>query len=570
MLAKVKEYTLAELKKAYEAGASGEFVLEEQDYNTVKNAITSGTDISNILSLYENTMDGRMSSKEYSFLAKKTAEKNGIDTYVRGKNVALVPTHDTLDEALTAELNRIVNQAKTDIDSVVVSYEDYETAEGDIDAIVTDAKSDIDDIYTLVTTKKNGATEFDTYYNNRVIACGEGKEVDATGEELTTILNELARIADEAKVAMANAVTAETYNAALKEGKDNLQNFFTLSSTKINAKKQLKQLAGLDEKKQQEEDGEIYYYLTKLEEELNAGLAAIDAATVKEDSNDRNDIVGVNEALTAAQAKVNAIVKNDAAPYGLNANANATVKTINDYVEPLKATIPAFKNGETRKYIDAVQSIIDTKLSRTNIEACKSSDEHTALRTEVKKAIFEALKTHLTNLLNEFAALKINSTTTNVLSLAKYDLLQDNLDSISNLTYEENDDASKLTTLITSTFADMYEIKTQTALAQEMKSKWEADANYTALNERVLGYSNNYNALPSVVTALKNANFESVKSASEYKGIVDSTVTSIISALKTDLKANLTSQGKEIPLGLDRASTIAGVIEAYKTAVQAE
>ena len=121
--------------------------MTNDQYLTVGRAIINATDVSKVISLYEEAMEGRISADKYNLLAAQAA---GIDSLNKYQPKQLDEDVE-LGEILEAELERLDAEARNYINNV--TEQQYAANKQIITNKVNETKAAMAEVYDLANTK---------------------------------------------------------------------------------------------------------------------------------------------------------------------------------------------------------------------------------------------------------------------------------------------------------------------------------------------------------------------------------------------------------------------------------
>ena len=512
-----------------------------------------------------------MTTDEFNLAAAKDSGYDEIDEYVATKNADLkkddnkVENGDekievTLDEAVKAKLDEVVNTAKASINEA--------TEEEAVSEVVSTAKLNINTLYELAKTKVEEGLKFESdkkenagygWQLARLTTLGTNHEVDE--ETFATLKAGLDEIANTARTAMAEAVTPTDYTKVLSDGKTALSSYIDLVKAKLEAKDALTEKAtsikNTNKEKYTDADN------TRIDSALEEALKLLEAETVV-------DAAKVAEAQTAGEKIIE-----DAKLF--NGSAAISRTQITEYVDKVKTEI--VPNSETLKYVEVegIKNVVDDELAK--IDTRTTPDELVADRTVARKNIYEAVRAYMVQTLDELSKLTATKDTDELLSVDCYKNLVANKEKLTEVLTEEEktstyDTEEALKTLVEDFKTTMAKVDPATTVRQEMIIKlFNSDEDIAALLKNVVGSTGTYSSLSAIKTILDKAknSINSVKSYAEYETAVNRAKTGLPTAVNTELGKLVDSVVKtpasvvaEVKRKINAASTVKEKIEAYE------
>ena len=548
LLATAQDYAAENLKKLYDDGAHSGLILTEEQYNTVRNAIATSTDVADVIELYEDAVNGRLTEAEYNLMKAKTEAVEEVASYESTEN----PLEEgvTLDEAIQAEVAKVVSDAQEAINAA-------EDTDGVSSAVET-AESAIDDLYELANYKAKWDQILVT--NNDTYISAVEELTDAEEEVIAEAKAELEKIFSETQAANAETVVKADYEKSWLAGNAKMEKIDDLVTEYINAVKSVKQDYGPEYTDAETE---------RLQNALTAAYETIESATTEGE---------VETALTTAKANI-ATVKQ------VCRSACNSRREINKYVATIADTTLQSTTAEesTEKYITAIQDTIDAEIAK--IDTIETADELLAIRNDQKKNIYEALRVYLLELLGKYENLVAKVDTDKVLSKSAYEALETtkaNLskaldDSSDSSTYTSEDALKTLISNFTSQ-ANLYNIEFARG---RMTTKFNELAEVTALNKEILkdGKGGAYKTLTTISPILDkvSATMDSANSWADYETKEATLLSELRKALKTELITLINDVAlvdKEASVKetarreINNATTLEEMINVYEAAVK--
>lgn len=374
-------------------------------------------------------------------------------------------------------------------------------------------------------------------------------------------------MANTTREAMKSAVKLEDFNSAYNTGKKAVEDYVELVQAKEAAKKALD-----DKLKTVKKSNENYTEndLEKIEAVYNEAIANIEAVT------DSTKVSGVQ---TAEIAKLDAV----------DALCDAYVtsrKAIDTYITGLKEK--PLQGSETEKYITAIQSTIDEEIA--NIDTLETTDAVTANEKLAKKAIYEATRTSLLQLLEKYETLEASSDDDMILSEDSYKVLKTSKEALKAKLDDAQADSTyaaegALNTLVVTNFEGTYaKLEKISTVRTKMQTSFDTLSEKTELEKPVQKNQTEtdtkiYSALPEIADVLSKvansiskvtswAKYEQLSkdSVAKLKTAVDNELAELVDTYVTDKQYDAKETLKRTITQKDK---IADKIATYKAALPA-
>ena len=566
--------------------------MDETEYNTVKDAIRTASDVSAIEELYEKAMTGRLTVDEYNLMAEKSDAKDSIDAYVAELQIDLADKkwkesdgddwfkddpwykdynkNVTMDDAVVAKLDEVVTTAKESIDAVTVAQNKVATTK--VSKVLENQKNAILEVFKFAVEKQARIEALDNVYNTQLTALKAVFTEDDEQDDLEVAIAELDQLLQDGKDACALTTTAEELEEAMKV-QYTMKDYVELVKAKHDAKKALDtKYTGYIEsntaKSGSKGTEEEYIYSVQLKQALENGKAAIDAATkAGTEANEKGTVAGIKEEYTKETTGI--LPKIDA----LNTAANTTVTKLKTYA----TSATPLPDDTSKKYTDGIAENLNSVIAKDAISVCTTTEEITAYEKTANGTLHKAMKTYLVSLLNKYYNLTGSKNDDKVMTYATY---KDYNESLTTLNTEVDYSKADFSTLTIAKLIEdfngngkMVELDTLENVKNEMDKAFKDEIKWSTVfevkrAENGAQETDKYSTLPTVVETMNKASFSSnnsIASAKDYDGIVSKAKVDLLNALIKDLTDILTSKGinGDKYLAVERATSFEGAISAY-------